>query len=93
LDDGNVLLNMREKIMIASYGEVSGFAAVGPEELVLVNGGKGGGGGATISGSKNGVTVSVPVSNNASINVSLNGGINGGKPQITGGGISLTVKL
>jgi hypothetical protein len=39
--------------MIASYGEISGFSAIGTEELVLVNGGKGssggGGGGSSYS--------------------------------------------
>ncbi|MDR3046089.1 MAG: hypothetical protein LBU51_00555 [Bacteroidales bacterium] len=38
---GNVLPDRKEKIMTSSYGETSGFTALGANELVLVNGGKG----------------------------------------------------
>ena len=37
------VVKRKEKIMFTSYGETSGFSAVGAEELMLVNGGKGGG--------------------------------------------------
>jgi hypothetical protein len=95
--------------MIASYGETSGFSAVGVEELALVNGGKGGGGGGGntsnkveaavkeiskyVSGTENSVTVSMPVNDKATINFTVNGGIKNGSPQVTGGGISLKVNL
>jgi hypothetical protein len=38
--------------MRASYGEISGFSAVGAEELLLVNGGKGTSGNKSSSGRK-----------------------------------------
>jgi lactobin A/cerein 7B family class IIb bacteriocin len=36
---GNVLLDKRRKIMIASYGETSGFSPVSNAELENINGG------------------------------------------------------
>jgi hypothetical protein len=38
-------------IMRTSYGEISGFSAVGADELMLVNGGKGSSGGSSSSSS------------------------------------------
>jgi hypothetical protein len=35
----NVLLGIKEKIMVTSYGETSGFAPVFGDELITVNGG------------------------------------------------------
>jgi hypothetical protein len=46
------IVKPKEKIMVASYGETSGFSAVGVGELMLVNGGK-----SSSGGGSSGVTI------------------------------------
>jgi hypothetical protein len=65
------VVGRKEKIMVASYGENSGFTAVGADELALVNGGKSSGGGShSVTVGENGI--SFPFGNGA---ISVNGNI------------------